>query len=152
MPTTWILVADGARARIWTSERPHHLKAALSYDFASPVRNRTRDAGSDRPGRTFDSAGQGHHAMEPPTDWKDHEKREFARSLAGRLREGAMAGSFDRLVVVAPPQFLGLLRAQFDKETARLVEAEIGKDLTHLSEDHDLLPHLEDALRPGLRR
>ncbi|MBF0333207.1 MAG: host attachment protein [Alphaproteobacteria bacterium] len=151
MPTTWILVADGARARIWTSERPRHLETTFSHDFASPVRNHAREAGSDRPGRTFDSAGQGRHAMEPPTDWKDNEKREFARALAERLREGVLSGACDRLVIVAPPQFLGLLRAQIDKETARRVEVEIGKDLTHLSEDHELLPYLDDALRPGLR-
>ncbi|NJO67722.1 MAG: host attachment protein [Rhodospirillales bacterium] len=65
-----------------------------------------------------------------PTDPKRYEKRLFAHEMADRLEDARKKGAFDRLVVVAPPEALGDLRAEFGKSLASLVSAEMPKDLT----------------------
>lgn len=131
--TTWFLVADGARAQIYATEgRSIDLKPVFDHDFAAPTRAPGRAMNTDRPGRAFDSAGQGRHAMEPPTDWQTHEKQMFVKSLTAELEKGAESNAYDRLVLVASPEILGYLRDDIGKNAGRLVVAEINKDLTHL--------------------
>lgn len=131
--TTWFLVADGARARIYATEgRALDLKPVFAHEFAAPTRAPNRAADSDKPGRSFDSAGQGRHAMEREVNWQTHEKQMFSKALARELEQGANRNAYDRLVLVAAPEILGFLRDDLGKNAARLVVAEINKDLTHL--------------------
>jgi len=138
--TTWFLIADGTRARIAFNDGPGRgIKPVLDQEFQG--RNlASRDIVSDKPGRTFNSAGEGRHAMERPSDPRELEKRNFARGLAQRLDEAAHRGDFDRLVLVAPPKVLGHLRALLSAKTRAKVTQEIHKDLTQITlrefEDH----------------
>lgn len=140
---TWIVVADAARARFIeqaarnepltvVEEREHGASRALSSEIAS-----------DGPGRTFDSAGQGRHAMEPPTDPQRHEKTKFARELAEAINHAAKSHRFDRLIVACPAQMLGELRRALDKPAAERIAAEVSKDLSKLSL-HELVPHFSE--------
>lgn len=128
---TWILVADGARAQFYRSENGG-LTPAVNHDLAVPTRAHVRDVQTDRPGRAFDTAGQGRHAMEPPTPWKDHEKQLLAKAVADELKRAVSHHELDRLVVVAAPEMMGDLRAVFDPMVERRVVAEVEKDFTHL--------------------
>ena len=142
---TWILVADGTRARIVRHDGPGFgLKAAFEESFTG-VNLANRDIVSDRPGRTFDSAGQGRHAKEPPTDPRRHLQQSFARDMAALLAKESGRGAFDRLIVVAPPQALGDLRAALPAAVLAKVTGEVNKDLTHLPIDK-LGAHLEVVL------
>jgi protein required for attachment to host cells len=148
---TWVLVADGARARLLTrTERNAPLVPALDHEFiGSNIPSREIDA--DRPGRSFDSAGEGRHAMEPPTDPKRKRKADFARELATLLDAEAKRGAFDQLVVVAPPQALGDLRAEFsDAVRSRIIE-QINKDLVEASTE-ELTARLGEALSGTMLR
>jgi protein required for attachment to host cells len=141
--TTWLVVADGARAHFYRSA-DGSLTPALNHDLAAATRNPAREAESDRPGRSLDRAAEGHHAMEPP-DWKTHERKQLAAAVAAELRQAMDRRAFDRLVVVAPPEMLGHMRQVFDDRLKGLVDAEMGKDLTHLS-THQLAHQLKDVL------
>lgn len=142
---TWVLVADGARARLLVSEGPGTgLKPALGQEFIG-TNLPSRDIASDRPGRSFDSAGEGRHAMEPPTDPKRHEKRVFAHEIAQILEDGRKRNAFDQLVIVAPPEALGDLRAELGEELKRLIGGELNKELTKVP-----TRELADHLRPLL--
>jgi protein required for attachment to host cells len=55
----------------------------------------------------------------------------FARHLARLMQEGLDAHRFEQLCVMAPPQFLGLLRAAMGTPLKRAVTRELVKDLTH---------------------
>ncbi len=144
--TTWVLVADGARANVYVNAgRGTGLEPVFDYEFAAPTRNPDRRAESDRPGRSFDRFGEGRHAMEPAEDWQHHAKRQFAKSLAEELERNALQKAFDDLVVVAPPEFLGLLRDVLGKNVERHLKAEVGKDLTHIGHKH-LPEHLSDVV------
>ena len=143
--TTWILIADGARARIILSEGwSSGLERALNYDFAASHAP-TRTYGADRPGRTSESADGSRHALEPRVDWHQYEKHLFAVSMAKVLDQAAERGVFDRLVLVAPPKTLGALRAALKPRTRKMVIAELGKDLTHVPV-RGLMEHLRDVV------
>jgi len=128
--TTWILIADGARARILCFEGPGKgLTPALDREFATSHAP-TREIGEDRPGRTFESADGARHAMEPRVDWHRFEKHLFAKNMAEVLEKAAVRDAFDRLVLVAPPQALGDLRAALGRHARERITGEINKDLT----------------------
>lgn len=142
---TWILIADGARARIVLNDGPGHgIKPGPDKEFEG-VNLPDRDIVSDRPGRAFDSAGQGRHAMEPRSDPHAHEQRKLHHVLATYLDKEAKKGSFDRLVIVAPPKALGNLRAELSATVRAKVTGELNKDLTHVA-IHDLAKHLGSVL------
>ncbi len=130
---TWILVADGTRARIFRNDGPGKgLRPALDRDFASPAPP-TRALGTDRPGRVQESADSERHAMVPRVDWHRFEKEKFARSMAKILDGAAERGGFDRLVLVAPPRTLGDLRNALGPRARALVTGELDRDLTHVT-------------------
>ena len=141
---TWILIADGARARILCSEGWGSGLTPVTGEIEGG-RRPTNEIGTERPGRVHDRAGPGRHAMEPRVDWHEFEKQQFAKQMAKHLNQAAKRKAFDRLVLVAPPRALGDLRATLDKQTSTMVMAELDKDLTHVS-DHDLPAHLEKIM------
>lgn len=129
---TWVLIADGSRARLFANGGVGKgLEPALDQEFIG-TNISSGDIASDRPGRTFDSGGEGRHAMEPPTDPKRHAKYAFAHEIAGILESARKSHRFERLVVVAPPKALGDLRSEFSVELQRMVTAEMNKDLTQV--------------------
>ncbi len=142
---TWIVVADGTRARFLVNEGPGRgLSEALPEEAGAPLPP-TRELGTDRPGRVFESADGARHAMEPRVDWHRFEKQRFARSVARVIDRGANDRSFDRLILIAPPKTLGDLRAVLGHASRDAVHGELAKDLTKVS-IHDLPAHLKDVL------
>ena len=89
----------------------------------------TREQGSDRPGRVHDSTGEARHSIEARVDRHRAEKTRFAHQLAEQLKEDLARGAYERLILVAPPQFLGDLRKALDEHVGATVSAEIDKDL-----------------------
>lgn len=143
---TWVLIADGSRARLFATEGPGGaLRPALGKELIG-TNLPSRDLASDRPGRTFDSGGEGRHAMERPTDPKRHAKWSFAHDIADILESERKKNAFEALVVVAAPEVLGDLRSEFGADLRRMVTAEIDKDLTKVP-TRDLSDHLEKLMR-----
>lgn len=143
--TTWILIADGARARIVVNEGPGKgIRQVEGADFRAD-HPPSSEMATDRPGRSFDSAGSGRHAMAPPSDPHRTAKQDFVTRLAGFLSDQLSEANFDRLIVVAPPQSLGDLRGALSGPVHSLISAELAKDLTHIPTE-DLPEHLEEVL------
>jgi protein required for attachment to host cells len=141
---TWILVADGARARIFKNEGPGKgVQPAVDEDFRHAL-PRSQEMGTERPGRVYESATTARHAVESP-DWHRFEKEKFAKEMARVLDHAATDGAFDRLVLVAPPKTLGDLRGALAAATRKRVTAEIDKDLTQVSPG-ELGDHLAKVL------
>jgi protein required for attachment to host cells len=143
MHATWILVSDASRARLFRRKgvaRTWDLVFERDYPEG---RAHGRDRTTDRPGRFALDHGKGFQAqMEPPKSPHEIAAENFARSLAESLERGLGAHAFDRLVLTAPPHFLGLLRERLSTEVARHVTASIDKDYTRLE-----LPELRNRLR-----
>ena len=142
---TWVVVADGARARLLLHDGPGHgLKPIPGYDFRA-LHPKDSDIVSDRAGRTFDRYGSGRHAMEPATSPHRHNKAEFARRLAKFLDGKHAEGDFDRLLIVAAPRTLGNLRPLLSKVLQSHLIAELAKDLTQIPDDK-IIHHVETLL------
>ncbi|UCE31199.1 MAG: host attachment protein [Burkholderiales bacterium] len=134
MAKIWILLADSGAARLLQTEDAgatlSELQAWADPDARLPAREREADG----PGRSFDSKGMGRHAMEPDTDPKTREAQKFARLLAEQLHQGRVNHGVQRMALVAPPAFLGQLRAAIDAQTRQLVRCELDKDLVKSDE------------------
>lgn len=141
--TTWILIADGSKARLLERVGANAaLVPASNKCFSeSEAREPTREIGADRPGRVHESADTTRHAMEPRVDWHRYAKEQFARSVADALEEAVLKKKYEELVLVAPPQTLGDLRASLGQHARSLVTAEVAKDLTNTA-DHEIAAHL----------
>lgn len=142
---TWVLVSDAAGGRFFEVSDNTKLVPAYKHEIRSALPE-SGDIQSDKPGRTFDSGGQGRHAMEPPTDPKRHAKAEMAHTLSNTLDGQRKKNAFDRLIVVAPPQFLGDLREAMPKPLHDLVAKEIAKDLSKLKV-HELERQLAGVIK-----
>lgn len=142
--TTWILIADGAHARVLESRGPGKGLETVKGEWEGG-RALSRELGRSKPGRTKDRAGQHKHAMEPPTDPHQHQEDEFLRSVAEKIKKASDHGSFDRLVVVAPPSALSTLRKTLAESVRSKVVDEVAKDLTNVP-DTQIGDHLRDVV------
>lgn len=132
MTTTWILVADSARARLFEADPIGGLRELECY--ANPeARAGTRGMTTDRPPTVNESVGSARHALEPHTSRRAKVAANFARTLRDVLEPALGTRRFHRLVLVAPARFLGDLHAAFGKPLRACVAAEVRRDFTHLS-------------------
>jgi protein required for attachment to host cells len=146
-----IVVADQSEARFYDVERfndPLRLSGQLT-DEKAHLHN--RDLVSDRPGRVFDHAptpggrrgATAHHATGGERTPRKHEALNFARQIGAELESARRDGVFDRLVIMAPPQFLGLLRETLPRSVQDVITAQIHKDLVHSAQE-DVRAHVPD--------
>lgn len=142
---SWIVIADGAQARILENMGPGKGLTPLPAAEMRHAHPPNRDINADRPGRSHDRMGPQRHAMEPPTDAHREEKRRFAAELAAHLNAAALKHRYDRLILVAPAKTLGDLRQALGKEAAAKLDGELPKDLTNVS-DHNLPGHLGEVI------
>ncbi|MDJ0654448.1 MAG: host attachment protein [Xanthomonadales bacterium] len=128
-----IIVADSSRARFFHEENKKLQEVAgLSH---TESRTRSNSLTSDRPGRSFDSAGAGRHAMGEGGDPQSHEARVFAREVSEHLRQSQPLDHCEKIALIAPPQFLGLLRKSLDRSYLNKVACEVDKNLVTQSPD-----------------
>ena len=146
MVTTWILIANASRARVFSTPRrgrPWTLLQELNHPES---RLKGQDISADKPGRVQQMAGAGSRpAMEPPTPVKEVEAQRFAELLAKVAEDGHGHNTYTRLVLVAPPHFLGLLRQALSDQVTKRVTHGVDKDYTMLRED-ELPARLADVL------
>jgi len=142
---TWILIADGARARVLENTGPGKgLSEVPGLEFADE-KLRAGEIMADRPGRSFSSAGHGRSAMEPQTDPVDKREADFAASIAEVIASKHQDKLFERLIIAAAPQAMGDLRKVLSPQVQATVIAEIPKDLTKIPNDQ-LAKHFEHVL------
>ena len=133
MPTTWILAADAARARLFALDDDDAAPRELA-DFLHPAgRQKASDLLADAPARYFRRGRRDRtSASEPHTPPEQVEEECFARELADELERGRTGNRYERLCIIAPPRFLGRLREAMSKELEKLVSQSVPKDLVAL--------------------
>ena len=139
MLTTWIVAADSSRARILQVVGREHRLVEIQ-DFVNPKgRMDDRELITDAHPRFSGHGGVGKSGARPTggpgsdrqeTAAVEHETEVFAKQIDRYLDQARVKGRFDKLYVVAPPKFLGLLRQNLGRETAKHVAGEIDKDLS----------------------
>lgn len=140
---TWVLVADGTRARIFI-KRFKSLNNVMGQDFVS---DNLRDSQiyMDKPGRSYESSNPTRHAYQPRTDWHEYQKQTFAKEICSILEKANETADFDELIIISPPKMLGDIRSYLGKQILPKIRAEIPKDISKLSE-HELLHYLEKEM------
>lgn len=138
---SWILTANRSGARIL--DKQGGTLTLLETIENAEGRLRNRDIDTDRHGRAFDRATNARHALSTTESPHERIAKGFARGLADKLRQARLVRRFDRLVIVAEPHLLGLIRAELDAVTARTVIATVAKDLAHVPVD-ELAAHLPE--------
>lgn len=142
---TWVVIADASRMKVVEARSRGDGFDSIG-DMARAIElPKSGDILADRPGRTFEAAGPGRSAKENPTDPRRHLKREFARTVVESLRKAMLSGRFDRLILVAPPAFLGDLRDLLPKDLQDKVAGDVARDLTNTPQQ-DLAAHLKDIV------
>jgi protein required for attachment to host cells len=129
------LLADGAHARF--VERSRETGAFVTVQRLSgtgrlaQVRAEQRD---EAPGRSFESATQGSHAVGREDAYR-RAKEAFAAHVAAEFNGFLAAEKIEGVVLVAPRRLLAILRGKLSAHT--LVVAELPKDLIK-TPDHRL--------------
>lgn len=129
-PTTLVVVAQRAEARFFVHEAPGRGLDEIADLVHPESRAHGIDLESDRPGRVHERHGPTRHAMGQEETTKEREASNFSREVAEAIRKRRVEEGFDRLVLVAEPGFLGLLREALDGPTAAAVFGEVHKNLT----------------------
>lgn len=142
---TWILIADGALARILENSGPEHSLIAVDGMEFSADHSATHDLVSDRQGRSFSSHGYGRSAIEAHSDPHRELKTHFAHHLANVLAHELQQGRYQRLILVAAPVTLGDLRTAISSHVHATVIGEIAHDLTKIP-NHEIPEHLKHLL------
>ena len=142
--TTWVLVADNSRARFFAADKATSPLQEVRDLLYPEARLHEGDLVSDKPGRDR-NPGTGAHGVGNEASHKQDGADRFALEVCNELESARNSGAFNKLYIVAAPQFLGLLRKHQSSSLRQLVAAELDKNLT--TRDCDAIrKHLPDFL------
>lgn len=144
MSIRYIIVADGGEGVIFKRNSLQNKLEIIKDFFSEDSHKHNRDLDADRQGRTFDSVGQGHHAIDVKITNQDKAKIELIKNIVNEVKEHYQQSNFDELIIIAPPEALGNFREQFSKHAHQIpISRTIEKDLTKLSSDQ-VISHLDN--------
>lgn len=83
--------------------------------------------------------------MQQRNDLQEYEKEMFGRHVAEMINEEAARKAFGRMILVAPPNALGVLRDAVCERTAKRVVAEPHKDLVR-TPNKQLASHMREVV------
>ncbi len=143
MSSTWVVVADSGHARIFEVGRSRDELREIGDLINPSARMREQELSSDDGGRSYDSFGDGRHAMENKTSAKEQTTIDFAGRLNEQLLSGLDTQSYGKLILIAAPDFLGVLRGKLDQRVRDTISEEINKNLTQHAVS-DIVEHLPE--------
>ena len=129
--TTYIVVADAARARLFTRD------ALTLQEQESLVHAEGRlhegDLVTDNGADVHESMSTTSRSSGGENTASQHQAELFAKQVAERLYQARVDNTLEKLILVAPPKFLGLLRDKLDGPTTKRVIHSLSKDLSKAS-------------------
>ena len=129
----WILVANASRARLFATDAK-----AEDWTLLAEMQHEESRSRSGFLLNQPDNPNAGSlHKPQPenqPDARQELEEERFAREVAARIERGYEDHAFGRLVVAAPPGFLGALRKHFSKRVLDVLLTDVNKDYTSLPE------------------
>lgn len=131
--TTWYLIADAGRARIFLRDADANISLVQQFDHPEG-RAHPGDLTTDL-GRTRQTGSASYAAERDERNArKEEENARFAKELADALLKGALSNAYEELVIASPPQFLGLIRPRLHSAVEGKLVSTLTKSLTELSE------------------
>jgi len=145
MSVTWVLVANASAACLYINEGPR--KGLRKIRDFSHARSRAKLAEliTDQPGAGRSAGLPRRASYQPANDPKQLEADRFAGELNEALETGRKQREYQRLILVAAPQFMGRLKRRFGAPLQRLVTDSFEKDYTK-SDPRNLTRKLEGCI------
>ncbi len=133
---TLVMALDGTKLLLFRNDGDEKYPVLSTLAHEEADNPPSHEQGTDTPGRTHASMGDGRGSSYEETDWHKQSKQRFIRH-AGEFLEKAAAGRPDAgIVVIAPPVTLGELRKHYGRATQDRLLSEIVKDLaSHMTDD-----------------
>lgn len=125
-----VVVADENEANFFDMKNARAAPTGRGTLLNDAAGLKDRDLESDRAGRRFGGTGA-RHGVDGERSSQRHEVEQFAREVARALDGARARREFDRLVLMAAPRMLGLLRLSLPAPCRSTVAAEIAKDFVH---------------------
>ncbi len=130
MEISWIVVANNSCARIFTAETPTSPLTEIEILTHPQGRQHAQNLSSDLPGRQADKSSPSHHGLSDRTELKKQEAIHFAKQITQHLDAARKRQAYKQLIIIADPDFLGLLREQMPAATAKLITLEVDNNLS----------------------
>jgi len=127
----WVVVCDGAKALFLENAGDAKFPNLKTVEVHTHDVPKSREIGTDAPGRNRPSVGSAGGAMEE-ADPHDQAEQAFLRDIAGRLDQAVNSGRSKAIVMVAPPRALGVLRNVYSGQLRAAIRAELDKDYVKL--------------------
>ena len=140
-----VVVADSSKARILLAENGRSELVDHKDYVHSESRLKEQDLVSDGSGSETDSGGFGKHSMGHENAAHQKQAEIFANELCDEIDKLRRTSDLRRIYLVAPPKFLGLLRASISKQCVALLAGEVNKDLV-TNGIEDIRSHLPKLL------
>ena len=144
--TMMIVVADSARARIFTADSARSPLNEIETMAHPEGRMHEQDMVSDMPGKGAGKGGGGDHAFQEKIEPKEQEMIVFAKRVADYLDDARKANKLNQLILAAAPAFLGELRTHLSSETSEKIVFELDKNIAHDSAE-DIRKHLSKVFK-----
>lgn len=138
MDSAWVVVADSARARVFRAASRIGPLEELTDLSDSQGRLHEGDVYTDEQTRRLELGSNNYHQSndyEPPRSHDRVMAHRFAKDVAEYLRRGALEKRYDKLILAAAPEFLGVLRHELDDNARQRVTLELPKDLSKMRAD-----------------
>jgi protein required for attachment to host cells len=126
-----IVVADERQVNFFDTTALNAPLSATGSMYNSIAGLKDRDLETDREGRRFGGTAGHHHGVDGERSTEQHELTLFAKEVGQRIEAGRVNHEFERLILVAPPKMLGLLRQSIPETSQALLAAEVAKDIMH---------------------
>ena len=123
----WVVVCDGRKALILQNEGDEEFPNLRMREVREHEDAPTHSQGADVPGRVHQSFSSTRSAVEQ-TDWHDLAERHFLTEVVRQLDAALANNLVKRLILVAPPRALGMLRPAYSPALRHAISAEIDKD------------------------
>lgn len=129
MKKKWIVVAESNRARIYSVES----RTSPLREIDEIVNHASHDEAPIN-GQIEGNGQGGRHPMETRIEPKKLEMEHFAHDVSERLESARRGGDYNDLVLISPPNFLGMLKQNLGTVTQKHISQTINKNLIHKSE------------------
>lgn len=126
-PVMWVLVADEGVAKVYVRGGQN---LTLRSEIFPPVVQMDEELDNDTIGRTENSTTGQRHKYEPSMNESRQDEMEFAREICFWINKSAQNDEFEKIIVIAAPRMLGMLRPGFSAVVQDRILVEINKDMT----------------------
>jgi protein required for attachment to host cells len=125
-----VFIGDGRKALFLRNAGDEQIPDLRTEQVFKEDNPKSREQGTDKPGRGFASAGSPRRSGMEETDWHQLEEQRFAERVAAALEDVVRKRHVPAILVAAPPKTLAELRRVFHADIKAKIVAEVDKDLT----------------------